>query len=101
MAFTAETPRQDAVCICALSGQLDSRAASAFERQLTTELGQGPDRLLIDCTELEFITSAGLRVLLMLGKRLDAEGGCLALCTLNAATRQVFDIAGFSTIFPI
>jgi anti-anti-sigma factor len=101
MPFAAQTMRHEGVCICALSGQLDSRAAAAFERQLTTELGQGPDCLLVDCGELEFITSAGLRVLLMLGKRLDAEGGCLALCALNQATRQVFDIAGFSGIFPI
>jgi stage II sporulation protein AA (anti-sigma F factor antagonist) len=101
MPFAAHTVRHEAVSICSLSGQLDSRAATAFERQLTTELGEGPDCLLIDCRELEFITSAGLRVLLMLGKRLDADGGCLALCALNPATRQVFDIAGFSGIFPI
>jgi anti-anti-sigma factor len=101
MPFAAQTSRQEAVAVCALSGQLDSRAAGDLERQLTAELGQGPDCLLVDCGELEFITSAGLRVLLMLGKRLGAEGGCLALCSLNAATRQVFDVAGFSTIFPI
>jgi stage II sporulation protein AA (anti-sigma F factor antagonist) len=101
MPFAAQTSRQEAVAVCALSGQLDSRAAGDLERQLTAELGKGPDCLLVDCSELEFITSAGLRVLLMLGKRLGAEGGCLALCSLNAATRQVFDVAGFSTIFPI
>jgi len=101
MAFALHTETVGTVTVCTLSGQLDSRTSSAFERDLATALGQDKRTLLLDCRELEFITSAGLRVLLMTGKRLSAEGGGLALCALGAATRQVFDIAGFSGIFQI
>jgi stage II sporulation protein AA (anti-sigma F factor antagonist) len=99
--FAAAVSRRGAVAVCALSGQLDSRAAADLERQLTADLSQGPSCLLVDCADLEFVTSAGLRVLLLVGKRLDAAGGCLALCSLNASTRQVLDIAGFGAIFAI
>jgi anti-anti-sigma factor len=101
MPFALHAETLGTVSVCALSGQLDSRAAGTFERELAAVLGQDKRSLLLDCRELEFITSAGLRVLLMAGKRLSAEGGGMALCALNAATRQVFDIAGFSGIFQI
>jgi hypothetical protein len=47
------------------------------------------------------VASAGLRVVIMVGKRLASDGGAIALCGLNPSVREVFDIAGFSSLFPI
>jgi anti-anti-sigma factor len=101
MAFTAQISREEGVAVCAVTGQLDTRASLDFERQLATDLKKAESCVLVDCRELDFITSAGLRVLLSLGKRLSADGGCLALCSLTPATQQVFEVAGFNAIFPI
>ncbi len=50
---------------------------------------------------VEYISSAGLRVFLMLARKVKESGGRLALCGLGASVKQVFDLAGFSALFAI
>jgi anti-anti-sigma factor len=57
--------------------------------------------LLVDFKALDYISSAGLRVLLATAKRLSSEGGSLRICHLNDTVREVFEISGFSTIFSV
>ncbi|MBP9144940.1 MAG: STAS domain-containing protein [Thermoanaerobaculia bacterium] len=101
MAFAVQTSEEGGVVVLALSGQLDSRTAPALERETAKALGKECHALLFDLTALDFVASAGLRVVIMVGKRLAADGGAIALCGLNASVREVFDIAGFSGLFPI
>ena len=61
----------------------------------------GGRKLLIDFTALDYISSAGLRVLLATAKRLSGAKGALRLFGLNETVREVFDISGFSTIFAV
>lgn len=89
------------VHILALSGQLDSRSAPELERELLSSLAKKRHSILLDFSQLEFISSAGLRVLVMTGKRLAAQGGALALCTLPPAVLEVFEVAGMTPLFPI
>jgi len=101
VAFLVQVAEERGVVIVAPSGQLDSRAAPEFEREVLKAVGKGKRALLFDCTALEYVASAGLRVVIMVGKRLQADGGAFALCGLNEGVRQVFDVAGFSRLFPI
>ncbi|MBP7586981.1 MAG: STAS domain-containing protein [Thermoanaerobaculia bacterium] len=101
MAFAVQTIAEGGVVVLALSGQLDSRTAPALERETGQALGKDCSALLFDLTALDFVASAGLRVVIMVGKRLASDGGAIALCGLNASVREVFDIAGFSSLFPI
>jgi anti-anti-sigma factor len=69
-------------------------------------LAAGARKMVIDCTALDYISSAGLRVLLGTAKRLSAAGaggagGTLRLFGLNETVREVFDISGFSTILAV
>jgi len=73
----------------------------AFEEQVLRLLDSGEQRLVIDMSELEYISSAGLRVFLITAKRLAKTSGKLALSALTEQVREVFDIAGFSSIFQI
>jgi anti-anti-sigma factor len=82
-------------------GRLDSGACAAFETELTGYLNAGTQRLLIDFSDLDYISSAGLRVILMAAKRLKASGGGLALCSLNETIGEVFEISGFDRILDI
>jgi anti-anti-sigma factor len=94
-----------------LSGKLDTTSAKAFEEKFLTQIESGNCRFIIDLAQLEYIGSAGLRVFAVASKRLNGVNGKIVLCgfkktvpynTLNRPQdpiREVFDIAGFSSLF--
>ncbi len=90
-----------AVFVLEPTGRLDSANARSFEERVLSALDQGEKTLLIDFDKLDYISSAGLRVLLMGAKRLQQSGGTIALCTLNPSIREVFEISGFLAIFAV
>ena len=59
----------------------------------------GCGRLLLDLEKVAYVSSAGLRVFLMLAKQSRAAGGRLALCSLAPEVKEVFDISGFTALF--
>ncbi|MFO1058392.1 MAG: STAS domain-containing protein [Dongiaceae bacterium] len=83
------------------AGRLDRTTSPELERLLLARIEGGAARLLIDFAGIEYVSSAGLRVVLVAGKRVKAANGALALCSLRPAIREVFDISGFATLFPI
>ena len=101
MPFTAKPEDLGGTRLYALSGQLDSRSSPDLEKELLQAIADGQRSLLLDCRELEYISSAGLRVLVMTGKRLAAAGGRLAICGLQPSVQEVLDVAGFTHLFPI
>jgi anti-sigma B factor antagonist len=84
-----------------LSGKLDPMTAKMFEKNILTKIESGDRRFVIDLAQLDYISSSGLRVFLNAAKRLDTGNGKIVLCTLKDSVREVFDIAGFSSIFSI
>ncbi len=82
-------------------GRLDSNTAEAFEQTVMGKIEGGESRLVIDFSELDYISSAGLRVLLMAAKRIKSEQGAMALCGLKSHIREVFEISGFLPILTI
>jgi len=101
MAFAVRTEKEGELIVLALSGQLDSKTAPELEREVGKALGKTGRALLFDLTGLEFVASAGLRIVIMVGKRLASDGGAIALCGLNPSVREVFEISGFAKLFPI
>jgi anti-anti-sigma factor len=83
------------------TGRIDTTTSPALEQHLGKLVDGGTRQVLIDFSGVEYISSAGLRVLLVLAKRLRSDRGLLVLCGLNAAVRQVFDLAGFLPLFTI
>jgi len=96
----AESKRNDTV-ILALAGRLDANNANVLEDKVGALLDAGEQHLVFDLARLDYISSAGLRVLLVAAKRLGAVDGQLGLAGLAPPVREVFDIAGFSSIFSI
>ena len=101
MAIQIAQEQQDGVRILALSGRLDTETAADVELALQDLLGAGERRYLVDLAGIGYVSSAGLRVLLALAKKLDGGRGELKLCGLNASVRQVFDMTGFNKLFAI
>lgn len=82
-----------------LSGRLDTTTAPSLEAELKTSLN-GIDALFFDLAELEYISSAGLRVILASQKVMSRQGS-MTLRNVNDAVMEVFDITGFTDILTI
>jgi anti-anti-sigma factor len=89
------------VALVAPIGRIDTTTSPGFEQQLAKLVDGGARDVLVDLGGVEYISSAGLRVLLVLAKRLRAERGRLVLCGLTPPVRQVFELAGFVPLFTI
>ncbi|MEA3245790.1 MAG: STAS domain-containing protein [Gemmatimonadota bacterium] len=95
------TRGQGNVIVVAIKGSLDSTTSPQAQQSLDTVVADGARKVVVDCTALDYISSAGLRVLLGLAKKLGANGGALRMCGLNQTVREVFEISGFATILPV
>ena len=82
-------------------GRLDSGNAPELERALQALLTAGAKKLLLDLGQLEFISSAGMRIVLMAGKGLRAQQGRLALCGVHGMVKEIFEVSGFLTLFEV
>ena len=83
----------------ALVGRLDTMTAPALETELKEALG-GVTVLAFDFEKLDYISSAGLRVLLSAQKTMNKQG-TMTVANANAEIREVFDITGFSDILTL
>jgi anti-anti-sigma factor len=99
MEFTQE--QSGDVVIVRLTGRLDSSTAPAAEESFGRVLAGDTASLAIDLSQLEYISSAGLRVLLVVAKKMQQAKGKVVLFGLVRNVREVFAISGFDRIFPI
>ncbi len=84
-----------------LSGRLDSNTSPNFEEKITHVIEKGSIRVIIDFEKLEYLSSAGLRVLLKVAKMLKPLSGKMVLCSMADYVREVFEISGFDTFLTI
>ncbi|MBB4264745.1 STAS domain-containing protein [Roseospira visakhapatnamensis] len=89
------------VLVLSPGGRLDGTTAPEFETVLLGRIGEGRTRAVIDFGRLDYISSAGLRVLLMAAKRMRQTDGRLVLCAVKAHILEVFEISGFLSIFTV
>jgi anti-anti-sigma factor len=91
--------KRDGIVVVAPVGRVDSTTSDMLEQALVGVLDAGERRLIVDFSGVDYISSAGLRVLLVVAKRFAGGRGTLVLCCLGDAVRQVFDLAGFLPLF--
>jgi len=80
--------------------RVDSATAKAFEARVIAAVGAGAARIVIDFSRLDYISSAGLRVVLV-GAKMTKAPRKFALCGMKPQIREVFDVSGFSKILSI
>jgi anti-sigma B factor antagonist len=93
--------RQDGVCILSLAGRLDANTSEGFQEKLLQIIEDGTNNLVLDCTKLDYISSAGLRVLLVASKQVKQTEGKVVLCSLQDYIREVFEVAKFDAFLTI
>lgn len=93
--------RLGGVVIVAPVGRIDSTTSPALDAHLLGVAKEGEHRVVIDFSGVDYISSAGLRVMLSLAKRIKEAKGRLALAAMGDSVRQVFELAGFLPLFVV
>jgi anti-anti-sigma factor len=87
--------------ILAISGRIDAVTAKLFETAVLTPVQGGATAMVLDFDRLKYISSAGLRVILLAAKQQKLKNAKFALCNLRDEVRDVFEISGFAKILDI
>ncbi len=86
------------------AGRIDHATADAFKAALAphlTAVASGRDCAVIDLAAVEYISSVGLRVLMLASKQVKAQGGALAVAALQPVVREIFEISRFNLVLPV
>lgn len=93
--------KNGAKTLVVLSGRLDTTNADQFQKDITSLFEDPAPQIEIDCTDMDYTSSQGLRMFLMLQKSVSSKGGSMVMVNMKPQVREVFDITGFSNIIKI
>lgn len=89
------------IMVLKLKGRLDTNASTDFEQQMDDGIKFSKKDIILDFSELEYICSSGLRIIIQAAKKLSTTQGKLVLCCLEDYIKEVFEISGFDTFLKI
>ena len=92
--------KNDSTVNVAVTGRIDTTTAPQLEEAILPEI-DGASEVVIDFKNLEYISSAGLRLLLMLQKKMNASNGSFKILNVNDFVMEVFEMTGFKDILTI
>lgn len=99
--FSIHKSTEGKLSVLALEGYLDAHTAPEFEKTVQSEFQAGRVQIVVECSRLSYISSAGLGVFMSFIEEIREAGGDIKICGLAPKVFQVFDILGFSALFDI
>ena len=96
--------RYEDTVVLSPTGRINHASSDTFSAALRPHMERcaaGQDRLVLDMSGLEYISSAGLRVLMLARKQAQAQGGTLVVAALGPMLREIFEISRFSAVFDV
>ena len=96
-----EEEKKGEVRVFNISGKFDAKSSPPLEKALSDAVGNGDKCIAINFKEIDYISSAGLKVLLSITRKLNEEGGKMKLSNFTSQVKEVFDLTGFTQIFEI
>jgi anti-anti-sigma factor len=96
-----EKKQEKEVALVSVKGRMDAVSSPEFEKEMTVLIAEGNNVLILDLFALDYISSAGLRTILTITKKLKQKGGKLLLAGLKGMVKEVFEISGFRSVIPI
>ena len=93
--------KRGGVTLIGLHGRLDAVSSPSVEKRLLAIVAEGDVRIALDLSELSYISSLGLRVLMIVAKQVQTGGGKLSLAALSDTVHEIFKIAGFTELFSV
>ena len=101
MQITVESASPAKGTIVSLHGKLDAISTGDVEKALLDAIAGGEVKLLVDCSKLDFISSAGLRSFIMAIKRMKPSGGTITLVAMQRDVNEIIHISGLAPLFKI
>ena len=92
---------ENGIVSIAIKGRLDADSSPEAEKVVKEALGGQTTRVLFNLSGLEYLSSAGLRVLLSAAKEMRRREGKIVLCCLNEFVKEIFEVSGFQSLIPI
>ena len=93
--------KEEKALVVLVTGRMDAVSAPEFDKQVEEQIDKGETSFALDLSGLDYVSSAGLRSMLILAKKLKSKEGGLVLCGLREMVTDVFEVSGFTTIFEI
>jgi anti-anti-sigma factor len=92
---------ENGIVSISIMGRLDADSSPEAEKVVKEALGGQINRVLFNLGALEYLSSAGLRVLLSAAKEMRRRDGKIVLCCLNEFVKEIFEVSGFQSLIPI
>ena len=92
---------ENGIVYVTIKGRLDADSAMEAEKTVENALEGNVDRMLFDLGALDYLSSAGLRVLLSAAKEIKRRDGKIVLCSLTEFVKEIFEVSGFESLIPI
>jgi len=99
--FQINHRHSDEIEVLEISGELDAHTASKLEDSLKTLIDKNRHNIIVNCSDLEYIASAGLGVFMAYIEDVRGLGGDIKLTNMNERVYNVFDLLGFPTLYDI
>jgi anti-sigma B factor antagonist len=99
--FNIKHRQVDTLNVLELEGELDAHTASQLEGAFKKLIARNNHRIIVNCSELDYIASAGLGVFMAYIEDVREEGGDIKLTNMNEKVYNVFDLLGFPTLYDI
>jgi len=96
-----KSTKKQSYTLIGIEGRLDAASAVDAEKQILALITDSDKKFIINLSELRYISSAGLRTLLVAAKEIKAKDGALVVCSMIESVKKVFDISGFSSILDL
>ena len=94
--------REGRTVIARLTGRIDGMTqADAFEQSIREATEKDDAGLILECSDVIYVSSAGLRMFAMIANRTEKARAAFAVCGLNAQNREVFEISGFGQLLTV
>jgi anti-sigma B factor antagonist len=89
------------IVIISLNGRLDTMHFPLVDKELTSQIANNRKEIVLDCLNMDYVSSSGLRILLKALKEMETAKGRLTICSLQPQIAQIFKISGFDHLFEI
>ena len=95
------TTKESDNLVLEVKGRLDAVTSVKLEEEGRAWIDQGEKAIVMDLGGVDYISSAGLRTILVLARKLNGSGGQIRFCGLRGMVQEVFSISGFNSLFPV
>jgi stage II sporulation protein AA (anti-sigma F factor antagonist) len=96
-----QSTSEDGILTLTMNGRLDADTTGPFGDALTQFIEKGSHKIILDLAGVDYVSSVGLRALMLGAKRVAPHGGKIVICAPHARVRKLLELAGFTSILPI